>query len=255
MKKSLEKARTYIPENLDMHWETLMPIFQELKDRNIDSPEESQRWLADRSELEAALSEDFAWRYIRMTCNTNDEKFAEEFQYFATEIEPKIAPISNELDQKLNANPHLNSLEDDGYDIYIRKVETTLEIFREENIPLFTEMQLKQQEYQRIAGELSVFIDGQELTLQQAGTLLLETNRSRREEVWKSINEARLAQKEAFEKIFVDLLQLRHSVARNAGFANYRDYMFAAMGRFDYSVEDCEAFHESVRKIVVPVLQ
>lgn len=255
MKKSLEKARTYIPENLDMHWETLMPIFQELKDREIDSPEEIQRWLADRSELEAALSEDFAWRYIRMTCNTNDEKFAEEFQYFATEIEPKIAPISNELDQKLIANPHLKSLEGDGYDIYIRKVETTLEIFREENIPLFTEMQLKQQEYQRIAGELSVFIDGQELTLQQAGTLLLETNRSRREEVWKSINEARLAQKEAFEKIFDELLQLRHSVARNAGFANYRDYMFAAMGRFDYSVEDCEAFHESVRKIVVPVLQ
>ena len=76
MKKSLEKPRTYIPENLDMHWETLMPIFQELKDREIDSPEELQRWLADRSELEAALSEDFAWRYIRMTCNTNDEKFA-----------------------------------------------------------------------------------------------------------------------------------------------------------------------------------
>src|SRR5690606_28927163 len=175
MKKSLEKARTYIPENLDMHWETLMPIFQELQDRNIDSPEELQRWLADRSELEAALSEDVAWRYIRMTCNTNDEKFAEEFQYFATEIEPKNAPISNELDQKLIATPHLKSLEGDGYDIYIRKVETTLEIFREENIPLFTEMQLKQQEYQRIAGELSVFIDGQELTRSEEHTSELQS--------------------------------------------------------------------------------
>src|SRR5690606_36754633 len=113
-----------------------------------------------------------------MTCNTNDEKLAEEFQYFATEIEPKIAPLSNELDQKMIATPHLKSLEGDGYDIYIRKVETTFEIFREENIPLFTEMQLKQQEYERIAGELSVFIDGQELTLQQAGTLLFETNRN-----------------------------------------------------------------------------
>lgn len=255
MKTALAKPRKFIPKNLEIRWETLEPIFQELNTRRINSASELQQWLQDRSELEAVLSEDFAWRYIKMTCNTGDEKLAADFQYFATEIEPKIAPISNELDEKLVANPYLTNLEGEGYAIYIRKVKTALEIFREENIPLFTEIQLKQQKYQRIVGELSVCIDDQELTLQQAGTILLENNRDRRQDAWHRINDARLAKKAALETLFDELLRLRHTVARNAGFDNYRDYMFAAMGRFDYSVQDCEAFHESVRTVVVPVLQ
>lgn len=255
MKTPLAKKRKYIPENIEISWETLEPFYQELKNRDIQSTQELQNWLEDRSELEAVLSEDFAWRYIRMTCNTSDEELAEKFQYFATEIEPKIAPLSNELDEKLISNPFIADLQGEGYTIYLRKIKTTLEIFRKENIPLFTEIQLKQQEYQRIVGELSVHINGEEMTLQQASTILLETDRGKREEVWHRITEARLAQKEKLEKLFDELVKLRHMVARNAGFDNYRDYMFAAMGRFDYSAQDCEDFHESVREVVVPVMQ
>ena len=94
MKTALAKPRKFIPENLEIRWETLEPIFQELNTRRINSAQALQQWLQDRSELEAVLSEDFAWRYIKMTCNTGDEKLAADFQYFATEIEPKIAPIT-----------------------------------------------------------------------------------------------------------------------------------------------------------------
>lgn len=47
---------------------------------------------------------------------------------------------------------------------------------------------------------------------------------------------------------------LRDRIGRNAGFDNYRDYMFAAMGRFDYTPQDCFDFHDSVAASVVPVL-
>jgi len=98
--KISKKTRNYIPASLSIEWNKLEPIFSELQSRNIHSVAELEKWLLDRSEVEAALEEDFAWRYIRMTCDTTDEKLLEDFQYFATEVEPKIAPISNELNKK-----------------------------------------------------------------------------------------------------------------------------------------------------------
>jgi oligoendopeptidase F len=93
------------------------------------------------------------------------------------------------------------------------------------------------------------------MTLQQAGTILLETDRTKRESIWRIINNKRLEKKEELETLFDELVKLRHQIAKNAGFDNYRDYMFAAMGRFDYNVQDCEQFHEAVREVVVPVMQ
>ena len=95
------KERKYIPAQLEIKWETLEPFYQELSNRPINSVNDLEHWLKDRSELEAALEEDFAWRYIRMTCDTVSEELLQQFQYFATDIEPKIAPYSNQLNQKL----------------------------------------------------------------------------------------------------------------------------------------------------------
>ena len=255
MKTALVKPRTYISEDLSIVWEQIEPIFEELKSRKLESPEDLKKWLKDKSELEAVLQEDYAWRYIKMTCDTANEELGKDFQYFATEIEPKIAPINNELDQKLVRSPFINELKEEGYFIYLRKVKKSLELFREENIPLFTEVQLKQQEYQTIVGGLTVDIDGKELTLQQAAAILQDTERAKREQVWLKINEARLHHKDQLDELFNELVKLRHQIALNAGFENFRDYMFAAMGRFDYTVQDCQDFHASVAKQVVPVMQ
>jgi oligoendopeptidase F len=54
--------------------------------------------------------------------------------------------------------------------------------------------------------------------------------------------------------LFDQLLALRHQVALKAGFENFRDYAFAAYGRFDYTAADCFKFHQAVAKAVVPVV-
>ena len=81
-----KKERTYVKGVFEITWENLSPIFQELANRNMASAEDLEQWLRDRSEIDALLEEDFAWRYIRMTCNTADEALLNSFQYFATEI-------------------------------------------------------------------------------------------------------------------------------------------------------------------------
>jgi oligoendopeptidase F len=249
-----KKERTYVKGFFEITWENLSPIFNELAKRSIKSANELEQWLRDRSEIDALLEEDFAWRYIRMTCNTADEALLNSFQYFATEIETNVAPLNDQLNRKFIESPFLAQLDQTKYAILIRGTKKALELFREENIPLQTTIQVEQQKYQGITGAMSVTLNGQEYTLEQAATFLKDTNREIRRNAWKAISNRRLVEKDTLHDLFNTLRVLRHQVAQNANFDNFRDYMFAALGRFDYTPEDCFQFHEAIEKTVVPVL-
>jgi len=249
------KKRNFVPQDLKVVWEELNPLFTDLLERSINSLQELEGWMKDRSELEAVIEEDGAWRYIKMTCDTSNEDLLKEFQYFATEIEPKIAPINQELNIKLIHSPFVDELDYKKYFIYLRSVRKAIDLFREENIPLQTEIQLEQQKYQSVTGSMSVLLNGKEYTLEQAAVFLKNTDRSIREATWNAVTSRRLEDKDKLNDLFNKLKELRHQVAINADFENFRDYMFAAMGRFDYSPDDCYQFHNAIEKNVVPVLK
>ena len=249
------KQRVYIPQNLEMKWDNLEPVLNELLARRIADVSGLEQWLKDKSELEAALEEDFAWRYIKMSCDTANEELLESFQYFATEIEPKISPIANQLNQKFNDSPFIDELDQEKYFVYIRAIRKAIEIYREENVELLTKLQVTQQKYQGVTGAMSVEIGGQEYTLEQAANFIKDTDRSVRQQAWETIQQRRLVNKDDLNMLFDELVAMRHQVALNAGFENYRDYMFQALGRFDYTPQDCYHFHEAIEKQVVPILK
>lgn len=250
------KERQFLPKDFKVKdWETLKPYFEKLLNQDINSDKDLINWFGNLSELEAVVSEDMAWRYIKMTCDTSDEKLAASFEDFVRNIQPHIAPYSDKLNRKALASPYLSTIrEKDGYNIMIREMEKDVKIFREENIPLETEISSLSQKYGAISGAMDIEHDGKELTLQQAAVKLQSTDRKLREEIYRKISSRRLADKEKLDDLFTELVKLRTEVAKNAGFDNFRDYMFAAMGRFDYSPQDCFKFHESVKSEVVPLL-
>ena len=87
------------------------------------------------------------------------------------------------------------------------------------------------------------------------GRYLEEPDRALRQEAWELVANRRLQEAEKFEEIFDQLSSLREQIAKNAGFANYRDYAFRRLGRFDYTPEDCEKFHDAVEKEIMPVVR
>ena len=249
------EPREFLPEEFKItDWEALEPFFQELLDREVNSSDEFRNWFKHRSELEAVVSEDLAWRYINMTCDTSNKTYQQSYQFFIAEIQPKIAPFSNKLNEKALKSPFWEEIKEEGYDILHRSLKTELEIFRKENIPLFTEIQTRSKEFGTISGAMTVELDGQEYTLQQAGVRLQLPDRDKRETAYFKILERRLQDKDNLDDLFNQLIDLRHQVAINADFENFRDYMFAAMGRFDYTPNDCFNFHSSVAEEVVPFL-
>lgn len=251
----IKRERHFVPADFTVtDWAGLEPFYNELLDRPLPNLETLKQWLRDRSELDSVVSEEYRWRYINMTRDTRDMEITEKLQFFYKEIDPKLNSINFQLNQKLVAVPFLNDLDPAQYFIYLRNVRKQIELYREENLPLFKELKLKENEYAAISGSMEIEYQGNTLTLQQAGKYLKNPDRNVREEVYRKISECRQAQQQKLDDLFDELLKLRHQVALNTGFENYRDYKFAAMGRFDYTPDDCTAFHNSVAEVVAPIV-
>lgn len=248
-------ARKFLPVNFELTtWEALEPYFQALERKPIHSKTELEQWLQDCSELEAVISEDACWRQVRMTRDTEDKALTEAFTFFYTAIQPHIQPYADKLNRKLINCPYTKELDQEKYFTYLRSVKKSIDLFREENIPLFAELSVLQQQYGAISAKMTIEVEGKEFTLQQATRFLESHDRTLRESVYRKINGRRLQDRDALNDLFTQLVQKRHQVALNAGFANYRDYVFVEKGRFDYNKEDCFNFHEGVKQAVLPLL-
>jgi oligoendopeptidase F len=247
--------RHYMPQDFTVTtWEGLESYFKELSERPIGSVTDLEKWLKDMSELEAIVSEDACWRQIRMTCDTENKSLEAAFNFFYMEIQPKIQPYADVLNRKLIDCPYLSSLDQKKYFTYIRSVKKSIDLFREENIPIQAELSVLQQQYGSISGKMTIDVEGREYTLQQAAKFLENPDRSLRESVYLKIFSRRLQDKEALNDLFAGLVGRRNKVALNAGFKNYRDYKFIEMGRFDYTPTECFQFHDAVREAVLPLV-
>ena len=253
----LEKpVRVFLPENFVISdWNSISSFFEDLVERPLKNAADLEKWLKDMSELEAVVSEDVSWRHIRMTCNTEDKKLQENFTYFMMEIQPKIQPYADRLNRKLVDSPLTASLDKQKYFTYLRAVKKSIELFREENIPIQSELSVLSQQFGAISGKMTVKVKDQEYTLQQAMKFLENPDRSLREEVYHKVQERRLQDKETLNNLYTELVKRRDQIARNAGFSNYRDYKFVEMGRFDYTKEDCFRFHDSVKQHILPLVE
>src|ERR1044072_1686029 len=248
------KTRKFLPAEFTItDWESLQPYFEKLESRTVHNAEELHQWLDDVSELEAVISEDASWRQIRMTLDTTNPEYEEAFTYFVAEIEPKMKPYFFSLNKKLVDSPYVEGLDKGLFFPYLRSVRNSIELYREENISIQSELSLLAQQYGVISSKMTVEHDGKEYTLQQAARFLQNPDRSIREEIFRKIAARRLEDKDVLNELFDKLLARRQQVAVNAGFENYRDFKFRELGRFDYGPEDCFRFHEAVREHILPL--
>jgi oligoendopeptidase F len=254
---NIEKPiRAFLPDNFIISdWNSLASYFEDLGSRPLPTSHDLERWLKDMSELESIISEDISWRHIKMTCNTEDKKLQDNFTYFMMEIQPKIQPYADRLNRKLVDSPLTATLDKQKYFTYLRSVKKSIELFRDENIPIQSELSVLAQQYGSISGKMTVTVGDQEYTLQQAMKFLENADRVLREDVYHKVQERRLQDKEPLNNLFTELVKRRDQMARNAGFVNFRDYKFVEMGRFDYTKEDCFRFHDSVKQYVLPLVE
>lgn len=232
---------------LDWTWDDLRPYYEALQKHPLTEATVHE-WLSGWSALDERVYEIYSRLYVATTQDTTDEVAEARFKRFIGEVYPHVQRAEQALKQKLLAS----GLRPEGFELPLKRIETEARIFREENVPLFTEERNLSNEYNKITGAQTVEWEGEERTLPQMRPLLQEHDRDLRERAWRTMIERQLADREALNELWVRMLDVREQQAKNAGFANYRDFRWELLTRFDYTPEDCRTFHKAIEDVVVP---
>lgn len=254
LRQRQEFPRSFLPADSRMNsWADIQPYYEKLLHEPCDTAQALEQWLANWSELESSIGEEYSLRSIRSSCHTDDAEAEKAYLTYVQEVIPQCEPVVFELQKKLLASPALASLDQDRYGVFLKSRRTDVELFRQENVELQTQDAILGQQYDKLCGEQTVIFDGQIQTLPMVAKNLEETDGELRERAWKQITLRRMADTETMEDIFDKMLALRHQMALNAGLASFVEFQFQRMHRFDYTPEDCMEFHRAVENHVVPL--
>jgi oligoendopeptidase F len=253
-KKIMTTTSSFVDRSLDAtKWSNLEPLYQSLIDRELKCEGCLEQLLLDRSDLDALVSEAGANLYIAMTRHTDDEAANKAYEDFIQEVEPEHKKAAFELDKKIAGSPHADKLDADRYEVLLRDIKANVDLFREENVPIQTEITLLEQKYNQIVGAMMCDFEGESRTMPQMARYLEGQDRDLRERAWRSIADRRIQDKDAINDLFDQMIEKRAQIAKNAGYENFRDYQHDAMHRYDYTPEDCAIFHRAVEEVVVPL--
>ena len=245
----------FVSEDFDAsEWENIEPYVNDLLERKLTCSKCIETLISDSSNLAEHISETGALLYIGMTCDTENSEKKDEFLNFVENVRPKLSEFSDKLNRRIIDHSSLENLPE-RYNLMIRGMKSDIEIFRVENIPLGVEQTKLVTKAQGITGAMTVEFEGKERTFPEMRGFLESNDRTQRKEAWKSMVNRWMKNSEELSEIFDKLIKIRHEIALNAGFKSYTDYMFRAMHRFDYSVEDCLIFHKSIEEICMPIVK
>jgi oligoendopeptidase F len=234
----------------DANWDDIAPHYEALATAPLDLAN-AEPWLATWSRLEELLSEAATLAMIAYTCDTADPAKEAAHLRFSTQIYPKADEQQVRLARRLLDLGYAP----DALATTVRRFRTDAEIFREESVPLFAEVEELSAAYQKITGGLTVDWDGVRKTIPQLQPYLKSNDRDARERAFRAGAGAYLEKRDELAELFDRMYERRVKIARNAGFADYQAYCFAAKHRFDYTPDDCARFHDAVERTVVPAVE
>ncbi|WLD92167.1 M3 family oligoendopeptidase [Alkalihalobacillus sp. AL-G] len=223
-----------------------------LKDEPINSAVELKNWLIKQTELYDSIDESLMGHYIQFQCFSTDEKVKKAVEHDQQKVQPMLKRYKYLLDLKFIQSPFVSELDSAYYSRLIKFKENAMRLYNEENIELEIEEDRLVTKYFELTGSLTIQWDGEEITINQVRQYFEDSNRDIRKKAMTLMYEAFASIESELQKILSELIQIRDKKAKNSGFANFRDYMFAKYERFDYTPEDCKQLAESVSKYVVP---
>ncbi len=229
-------------------WADLSPLYEALLAAPMTDP---AAWLQEWSRLEEVIEEAGTLAMIAYTCDTADAAKEAANLRWSSEIFPQALEMQVRLARRLVESGYTEP----GLETVLRGFRTDIEIFREENVPIFSELETLVASYQKITGGLMVQWEGETRTVPQLQPFLKDRDRGVREKAFRLGARAYLERRDEMAALFDRMYEKRQQVARNAGFPDFQAYAFRSKHRFDYTPADCASFHRAVEATVAPAVE
>lgn len=193
-----------------------------------------------------------ALAHIRHDRQTSQDFYAGEKSYY-DQIEAKVDQQMQQFYTALLGSRHRQALEIALGSLIFRKAENFRSTVKPEAVKdLARENQLVS-EYEQLMSAIVVHLDGRSLSAAQLDPDLQSAERDVRRRAHEALAAALQEQAEPLDRLFDELVQVRHGISHKLGFTHFTELGYRRMERFDYGREQVEDLRRNILRYIVPL--
>lgn len=220
--------------------------------RNANSFEEQNEIIEKVNRIGSNYSTQANLVIIRSSIDTNDEFYSKERDYF-DEIDPEFQGLGTAFYKELVATPFRKDLEDKWGSQLFALADNAIKSYSDEVLPLLQKENKLTSEYSKLVASAQIEFDGKTLTLAQLGPYAESTDRDVRKAAMEANYSFYNKHEQDFDRIYDDLIKVRHEIATTLGFKNFVELGYVRMNRIGYDATMVKNFRDQVRDHIVPI--
>lgn len=191
--------------------------------------------------------------YIRYSCNTADEFYVKENDYF-DEINPKADNLMNMYNDALLNSPFRAELEEKLSPVYFKYLEVRAKAMSPIIIDDMIEENKIISEYSKLMAGMEFEFRGEKLSRAALSGYFKSEDRETRKEAYTVLGNVMNTYAEQLDDIYDRLVKVRTKMAQKLGYKNYIELGYYRMERVCYDKNDIETFRKNVLESIVPVV-
>jgi oligoendopeptidase, M3 family len=191
--------------------------------------------------------------YIRYSCNTADEYYVKEMDYF-DEIGPAVANLNTEYGNALLASPFRAELEKALSPVYFRY----LEVAQKAMSPVIMEDMVEENklvsEYSKLMAGIEYEFRGEKLSRAELAGYFKSDDRETRKEAYQVFGTVMNGYADKLDDIYDRMVKVRDRMAKKLGYENFVELGYYRMNRVCYGQKEIETFRKNILSSVTPAV-
>lgn len=190
--------------------------------------------------------------HIRYTCNTADEFYVKENEYY-DEIVPEVQALSTEYSNVLLQSPLRAQLEEALSPVYFKYLEVQSKSMSQDIIADMVEENKLVTEYSKLMAGLEFEFRGETYSRAALAGFFKDDDRATRKEAYEVFGNKMNEVSATLDDIYDRMVKVRDRMAKKMGYKNYVELGYYRMNRVSYGQKEIEAFRKNVLESWVPV--
>ena len=189
---------------------------------------------------------------LRFDQDTKDVQRKAAREYL-DELSPKLTALETDMQREILASPHRKDLEEQLGSHLSALWEADIAAFAPEIEADLTDEAHLEAQYTELIASAELEIDGKRVNLAGIEPYTQSTNRDMRHRAQRVRSEFYASHAADLDRIYDELVHLRHAMARKLGFANFISLGYKRMHRVDFDQADVERYRDQVLRHIVPI--